>query len=80
MKQSRTSLNRQRVADMIQLPAPEPLTPREEAIEILASGLLELIIQRSRQHGCSFPTRSGRRVSEAGKVQTCQRAPRSGRS
>ena len=34
MKQSRTSMNRQRVAGLIQLPVPEPPTPREEAIEI----------------------------------------------
>ena len=42
-------MNRQRVAGLIQLPVPEPMTPREEAIQILASGMLELIIQRSRQ-------------------------------
>ena len=42
-------MNRQRVACLIQLPVPEPMTPREEAIQILASGMLELIIQRSRQ-------------------------------
>ena len=42
-------MNRQRVAGLIQLPVPEPMTSREEAIQILAGGMLELIIQRSRQ-------------------------------
>ena len=49
MKQMRIATNHQRVAGLIQLPVPEPMTPREEAIRFLASGMLELIIQRSRQ-------------------------------
>jgi hypothetical protein len=39
----------QRLADLLRVSAPEPLSPREEAIQILSDGLLELIIQRSRQ-------------------------------
>ena len=49
MTRTRATMNSQRVAGLIQLHVPEPLTPREEAIQILASGMLELIIQRSRQ-------------------------------
>jgi len=50
MKQSEVQKKRQQqLAEILRVSAPEPLTPRQEAIEILAQGLLELIIQRSRQ-------------------------------
>ena len=39
----------QQLAELLRVTAPEPMTPREEAIQILADGLLELIIQRGRQ-------------------------------
>ena len=39
----------QQLAELLRVSAPEPLSPREEAIQILADGLLELIIKRGRQ-------------------------------
>jgi hypothetical protein len=41
----------QQLAELLRVTAPEPMTPRQEAIQILADGLLELIIQRGRQLG-----------------------------
>ena len=38
----------QQLAEHLRVSAPEPLSPRGEAIRILSDGLLELIIQRSR--------------------------------
>ena len=50
MNRSEVEKKRQRrLADLLRVSAPEPLNPREEAIQILSDGLLELIIQRSRQ-------------------------------
>ena len=58
MKQSEAQKRRQQqLAALLPIPVPEPLTPREEAIQILAEGLLELIIQRSRQAKDQRPTR-----------------------
>jgi len=39
----------QQLAELLRVSPPEPMTPRQEAIQILADGLLELIIQRGRQ-------------------------------
>jgi hypothetical protein len=39
----------QQLAELLRVAAPEPLSPREEAIQILSDGLLELIIRRGRQ-------------------------------
>jgi len=41
---------------MIKVPLPEPLTPREEAIQILAQGLCELVMR-----GCKPESRVNRR-------------------
>ncbi len=39
----------QQLAELLRVAASEPLSPREEAIQILSDGLLELIIRRGRQ-------------------------------
>ena len=36
----------QQLAELLRVSAPKPLSPREEAIQILSDGLLELIIRR----------------------------------